>query len=108
MAYDSYKTLGVTVQDGICRATIDHPPINLLDGDLIVDLEGFSREVEADGDVRVIVVNSANDEFFIAHADVALIQRLPSGVLDVDAPLPFFSALVERFRTMPKATIAVI
>ena len=108
MAYDGHKTLAVTVEDGICRATIDHPPINLLDADLIVDLEGFSREVAADDDVRVVIVDSANDEFFIAHADVGLIQQLPPGVLDPDAPLPFFSALVERFRTMPKATIAVI
>jgi enoyl-CoA hydratase/carnithine racemase len=108
MAYDDYKTLRVAVADGVCRATIDHPPINLLDAALIVDLDAFSREVEADDDVRVVVVSSANDEFFIAHADVALIQRLPAGVLEPDAPLPFFSALVERFRTMSKATIAVI
>ena len=27
------------------------------------------------------------DEFFVAHADVALIQRLPAGVLEPDAPL---------------------
>ena len=108
MAYDHYKTLRVTVKDGVCRATIDNPPINLLDAALIVDLDGFSRDVEADDDVRVVVVTSANDEFFIAHADVALIQRLPAGVLEPDAALPFFSAVVERFRTMPKATIAVI
>jgi enoyl-CoA hydratase/carnithine racemase len=108
MAYDSYKRLRVAVRDGVCRATIDHPPINLLDAELIVDLDAFSREVEADDDVRVVVVDSADDDFFIAHADVALIQRLPAGVLDPAAPLPFFSALVERFRMMPKATIAVI
>jgi enoyl-CoA hydratase/carnithine racemase len=108
MAYDSYKTLKVTVKDGVCRATIDHPPINLLDVALIVDLDAFSREVAADDGVRVVVVDSADDEFFIAHADIGLIQRLPPGVLEPDAPLPFFSALVERFRTMPKATIAVI
>ena len=26
MAYDDYKTLRVTVDDGVCRATIDNPP----------------------------------------------------------------------------------
>jgi len=108
MAYDDSKTLAVTVEDGVCRATIDHPPINLLDAELIVDLDAFSREVADDDNVRVVVVDSANHEFFIAHADVGLIQRLPPGIVAPDAPLPFFSELVERFRTMPKATIAVI
>src|SRR5438128_546748 len=108
MAYDGYKTLAVAAENGICRATIDHPPINLLDAELIVDLDTFSSEVAADDDVRVVVVDSANEEFFIAHADIELIQRLPPGILEPDAPLPFFSELVERFRTMPKVTIAVI
>ena len=108
MGYDGYKALRISVDGGVCRATIDHPPINLLDATLIVDLDRFAREVEEDDDVRVVVIDSANEEFFLAHADVALIQRLPSGVLQPDAPLPFFSAVVERFRTMPKATIAVI
>jgi enoyl-CoA hydratase/carnithine racemase len=108
MTYDDYKALRIAVDGGVCWATIDHPPINLLDATLIVDLERFTREVADDDDVVVVVVDSADDEFFVAHADVALIQQLPPGVLDPDAPLPFFSALVERFRTMPKATIALI
>src|SRR5438445_13579037 len=106
MAYDDYKTLRVTVNDGVCRATIDHPPINLLDAALIVDLDAFSRDVEADDDVRVVVVSSANDEFFIAHADVALVRRLPAGVLEPDAALPVFSDAGEAFQPLPKAAAA--
>ena len=35
MAYDDYQFLRVAVDSGICRVTIDHPPINLLDVPLI-------------------------------------------------------------------------
>jgi len=64
-------------------------------------------ELADDDAVRVVVLQSANPEFFIAHFDVALIQRIP-----VDLPpqteLNAFHAMCEAFRTMPKATIAII
>jgi enoyl-CoA hydratase/carnithine racemase len=109
MAYDEYTVLQVDISGGIARATIDNPPINLLDLTLMLDLDRFSREVEADGDVRVVVLDSADPEFFIAHADVGLILKLPREErTEPAAELGFFHAMVDRFRTMPKATIAVI
>jgi enoyl-CoA hydratase/carnithine racemase len=108
MPPDDYTTLQVRVEDGIASATIDHPPINLFDAALVVEMDRFGREVAADPEVRVVVVDSANPEFFIAHADVNLILQLPSEAQEPPSELPFFTAMVERFRTMPKITIAVI
>ena len=109
MAYDEYTVLQVDVADGIARATIDNPPINLLDLTLMLDLDRLSREVGADADVKVVVLDSADPEFFIAHADVGLILQLPREERSEPATeLGFFHAMVDRFRTMPKATIAVI
>src|SRR6185437_3199669 len=102
------QTLKVRTDDGIARATIDHPPINLFDGAMIVEMDRFSREAEADDDVRVVVVDSANPDFFIAHADVGLILQLPQEEQAKPTELPLFTALIDRFRTMPKASIAVI
>ena len=108
MAYDDYQRLRIAVGDGICRATIDNPPINLLNAELIIELGRFGAEVAADDEVRVVVVDSADAEFFVAHADVTLIQQLPTGDTTLhDVPSPFV-AMVDVFRTMPKATIAVI
>jgi len=107
MAYDDYRCLHVRVDRGVAFVTVDHPPINLLDLALMRELDGVGREVETDDAVRVVVFDSADPEFFIAHADVSLIERLPT-----NAPRPttlgFFHAMVERFRTMPKATIGKI
>lgn len=108
MTYDDYRFIRISVGDGICRATIDNPPINLLDLNLIGELGRFGAEVAADVSVRVVIVDSADPEFFIAHADVTLIQQLPTDDLALhDQPSPF-GAVVDAFRTMPKATIAVI
>jgi len=105
---EGYRALRIQIEGGIAFATIDHPPINLLDGTLIVELDRFGREVEADPDVRVVVIDSANPEFFIAHADVNLILRLPREPQPPPTELPLCHAMADRFRTMPKATIAVI
>jgi enoyl-CoA hydratase/carnithine racemase len=108
MAYDGYEALRITSADGIARATIDHPPINLLDLTLILELDRFGREVEGDDDVRVVVLDSADPEFFAAHADVTLIQALPTDDIARHDELSLFQSIVDRFRTMPKATIAVL
>jgi enoyl-CoA hydratase/carnithine racemase len=55
----------------------------------------------------VVVLRSANPEFFIAHFDVSVILMLPAD-LPEPTELNDFHAMCERFRTMPKATIAVI
>ena len=108
MTYDGYEALRISTAGGIARATIDHPPINLLDFTLILELDRFGREVEADDSVRVVILDSADPEFFAAHADVTLIQALPTDdTTRHDAP-SLFQSVVDRFRTMPKATIAVI
>jgi enoyl-CoA hydratase/carnithine racemase len=108
MAYDDYELLRIAADDGICRATIDHPPINLLDVALLGEIGRLTQEVAADDDVRVVVVDSADPEFFIAHADVELIQGLPTDDISLHDELSMFHALTEQFRTLPQATIAVI
>jgi enoyl-CoA hydratase/carnithine racemase len=108
MDADDYQCLTVRVDDAIARATIDHPPVNLLDLELILDLDRFGTEVEADDKVRVVILDSADPEFFSAHADVTLIESLPTDDTERRDELGGFQAMVDRFRTMPKATIAVI
>lgn len=108
MAYDDHELLHVAVDGGICRATIDHPPINLLDVPLITEIGRLAQEVADDDDVRVLIVDSADPEFFIAHADVELIQGLPTDDTSLHDELSPFHALTEQVRTLPQATIAVI
>ncbi len=107
MGFDGYRCLRVRAETGVVTAALDHPPVNLLDLALIGELDRLGREVEADRDARVLVLESADPEFFVAHADVKLILALPPG-----APAPEgasgFQRMVDRFRTMPKATLAKI
>jgi enoyl-CoA hydratase/carnithine racemase len=108
MSYDGYECLRIRVERGVAFVTIDHPPINLFDLALIREMLRVGAELESDAAARVVVLESANPEFFIAHADVALIQTLPTEVPPKPTEVGAFHALVDRFRTMPKATIAKI
>ncbi len=104
----AYQCLKIRTDRGVAFATIDHPPINLFDVALMQEMDRFGREVEADPAIRVIVFDSADPDFFIAHADVSLIQQLPDDTPPRGAQLGFFHAMVDRFRTMPKVSIAKI
>jgi enoyl-CoA hydratase/carnithine racemase len=108
MAYQDYQLIRVAAEGGICRATIDHPPINLLDLQLLDEIGRLTQEVAADDEVRVLIVDSADPDFFIAHADVSLIMGLPTDDTGLHDELSPFNAAMESFRTLPKATIAVI
>jgi enoyl-CoA hydratase/carnithine racemase len=108
MTLDSFEHIRIAQADGIVWATIDHPPMNLWDAALTGDLIGLITGFEADHDARVLVVTSADDEYFIAHADVAMIAELPAQETAVtDGPSPV-NQLLERLRLMPKLSVALV
>lgn len=108
MAYDGYNCLKIRLDRGVLFITVDNPPINLFDLLLMQDIDRLGREIEADDDVKVVVFDSANPDFFIAHADVNLILQMPTKVPPKPTTLGPFHAMVDRFRTMPKVSIAKI
>jgi enoyl-CoA hydratase/carnithine racemase len=108
MAYQDYKCLKFHIDRGVAWVTIDNPPMNLLDAKLVQDLARAGGELEADPEVRVVVFKSADPEFFIAHADVNMILAGPSQAPPRAQAPGAFHQMVDRFRTMPKATIGQI
>ena len=108
MKYDGFKCLGVAVERGVATVTLDHGAINLFDAALIGELAKVGWQLDNDPAVKVVVLQSANAEFFVAHADLHLIGKLPPAPLPRTEKLGLFHATVDRFRTMPKATIAKI
>ncbi len=110
MISGTYEGLRLRQAAGVLDVTLDHPPLNLLDRTLFPSLVRLAADVEGDADTRVVVLRSAVPGFFIAHFDVELILGFPAptGPAVPAAELHQFHSMVERFRTMPKATIAVI
>jgi enoyl-CoA hydratase/carnithine racemase len=108
MTYADYHLLHIEVKSGVATALIDAPPINVMTLQLFSELARFGSEVGDDESIRVVVLKSANPEFFIAHFDVTAILDFPiEKPAERSATNPFHQ-MCERYRTMPKATIAQI
>jgi enoyl-CoA hydratase/carnithine racemase len=101
-----YQTLGIEVDAGVAFVTLDHPPVNLLDATMIGDLWRLVNSLPDRDDVRVVVVRSADPEFFIAHADLRLIQQLPRDVTERAQEITGIHQFMEQWRTLPQVTIA--
>jgi enoyl-CoA hydratase/carnithine racemase len=100
--------LRVEVENGVATVSIDHPPLNLFDRALVAEMQRVADELSGDTEVRVVVLRSAVPGFFIAHFDANLIQEQPSEGVDISRRRSGWIDMCEAFRTMPKATIAVI
>jgi len=110
MAYETYKLVTVEVRGRVAYATINNPPINLINGALLDEIVRFSSELESDENLLVLVLRSANPDFFIAHFDVGAILDFPTDkpARREDYANAFFHDMCERFRLMNKITIAQI
>jgi enoyl-CoA hydratase/carnithine racemase len=55
---------------GYCRVTFDHAPINTLTATTVAELAELVDMIEQDPDLNVVVFDSANPEFYLAHYDI--------------------------------------
>lgn len=99
--------VGVSIDAGIARVVFDHPPINLFTFEQFIETARIVEELAVDDSVRVVILSSANPEFFIAHFDVEAILTFPTDQPPTTELGPYHR-MCETLRTMPKATIAVI
>jgi enoyl-CoA hydratase/carnithine racemase len=107
MQYSDYNCLRITFDSAVAFVSIDHPPISLLDEVLSQEFDKLGRQLEADESVRVVVVQSALPDFFIAHSGLGRVGAAPKTVSHTRS-FRLTQMIGERFRNMPKVTIAKI
>lgn len=108
MTATEFSRLHISSANGVATITIDNPPVNVLDVPLMSEIRRFLLSVRDDQNTRVLVFQSADPEFFIAHVDMTLIDE-PHAFDDValEAPegLNPFQAFGELLREQPQVTI---
>ena len=107
MRYSDYKCFQLRFDSGVVFVSINHPPINLLDEVLSQEFDKLGRELEADESVRVVVLQSALPDFFIAHSGLGRVGAASKTVSHTRS-FRLTQMIGERFRNMPKVTIAKI
>src|SRR6202453_2162522 len=86
---------------GLWTITFSNPPINMFVPTTIVEWGALMTDLEADPSVKVVVFQSANPDFFVAHLDVAKAAERPES-------LGLWRDLVLRLSSAPIVSIAKI
>src|SRR5882762_7351538 len=72
-----------------CHVTFDHPPINTITATTVAELSDLAGLIEQDPDLNVVVFDSANRDFYLAHYDLDYYHRSRTHLsLGKDAPQP--------------------
>lgn len=90
------------------RVSINNPPVNLVDSRFIIDMHELMDAAEVDPDLKVIVFESANPDYFLAHwdltDDMSLLADQPAPVGGQKFPFGFMD-MVMRLSKLPALTI---
>src|SRR5258705_4303354 len=88
------------------HVTLNNPPLNLYDPDMFAELGMLIDRIEDHEDIKVVVFDSADPEYFIAHYDVARGDVVPD--LAGAAPFSEWPAFVTRLGESRGISIAKI
>jgi enoyl-CoA hydratase/carnithine racemase len=90
------------------RVTIDNPPINVMGPEMVREFQEVISSLEADEHVRVVVFDSAVDDYFLNHSDFTAkledLTSMPPG----PTGLPPWPDFLVRLTRAPVASIALI
>ena len=93
---------------GYWRVTFDNPPLNLMGPELVLEFREIVTALEADEQLKVVVFDSAVEEFFLNHSDFLAkledLTSIPQGPTGLEA----WPDILVRLARAPVVTIALI
>lgn len=108
MAY-AFDTIRTEFSNSVLYATIDHPPLNLIDAEFVHDLRTMLDQLDDDSSIRTVVFRSADPDFFIPHVDMLHIREYTDEAAKSGGPDDnSLGTLFRRLSEARQVTIAVI
>ncbi len=107
MAEDAGPLRVIEESPAYWRIVFDYPPFNIVDATLYQALQGLLARMDASPSLRVVVFESANPEFFLAHFDLT---GKTGNITSAVGPsgLPILIDTFVRITRSPVASIAKI
>ncbi len=102
-----WQYIRTEVEDRIALLTIDHPPVNSFNKQVVTELDQAIDQLLADDEVKAIVVTGGGTNAFVAGADIPEIKALFERG-DAEAAGEFLRRGQETFRKIEKAPKPVI
>jgi enoyl-CoA hydratase len=91
--------------EGIAVVTLDRPPLNAIDEQVVTELDAATTELAADAETRAVLVRSALEGVFMAGADIHEFERIAAE--GIDRAL-LAQEVFTRFAELPQPTVAAI
>ena len=102
-----YQYVKVSIADRIATITIDHPPANAFNRQVVEELDSAFDEVTANDEVKAIIIIGAG-QFFIAGADINEIYAVKDKPEEARAFIERGKALFNKIEASKKPVIAAI
>jgi enoyl-CoA hydratase/carnithine racemase len=91
----------------VLAVAIDAPPMNLIGPELVRDLVTLLGELESEEDVRVVVLESADPEYFVPHVDLTRVAEYTAEAAKAGGPDDAsLGMLWHKLSELPVVTIA--
>jgi enoyl-CoA hydratase/carnithine racemase len=105
-----YRTLRVAPSDeGVIGVVIDAPLMNLIGPELVRDLVSLLGALESDQEARVMVLESADPEYFVPHVDLTKVAEYTAEAAKAGGPDDAsLGMLWHKLSELPVVTIAKI
>jgi enoyl-CoA hydratase/carnithine racemase len=103
------ETLNVRREDAVLHVSIAAPPLNLMTRQMVMELFTVAGGLVGDPSVRVVVLDSAVEDYFIAHFDI---QDMIAAVNDPNTPqsqypdINILQSLATTWQSLPQVTVA--
>ncbi|WNM31718.1 enoyl-CoA hydratase/isomerase family protein [Streptomyces sp. Li-HN-5-11] len=107
----NYRTLALRREGRILHVDFDNAPLNLMTIEMAGELFDLAGQLVFDHETSVVVLGSANPEFFIAHFDLHDMFRAMN---DPDVPqskyddINVIQALTTMWEALPQVTIGLV
>ena len=96
------------VTPAYCRVILDNPPVNLMGPEFVLEMRETVTALENDDRVKVVVFESAVEDFFLNHSDFLAnfedLTSIPQGPTGLEA----WPDVLVRLTRAPFVSIALI
>jgi enoyl-CoA hydratase/carnithine racemase len=90
------------------RVTFDNPPINLIDPVMVVELDTLLTEIEQDDRLAVVVFDSADQDYFLAHFDITADSAPYDALPAARTPFHHWANVLIRLSRLRAVTISAL
>jgi enoyl-CoA hydratase/carnithine racemase len=108
MTFGDFTTIRPSLDGGVLTVVLDNPPVNVLGATMMREVRDLLTDVQDNSSVKVIVFESANPEFFLAHVDMRIADDMEILTEVAESAPPgvnVFQSIGELIRHQPQVTI---